>query len=64
MHRTARRPDFRPDIIGGVEGLKDDGTFVMAMCFTSEAEAREGERKLMPADMQAMMDEGQSNTTE
>ncbi len=56
--------DYRPDIIGGVEGLKDDGTFVMAMYFTSEAEAREGEKKPMPADMQTMMDEGQSNTIE
>jgi hypothetical protein len=56
--------DLRPDIIGAVEGLKDDGTFVMAMYFTSEAEAREGEKKPVPADMQAMMDEGQANTTE
>ena len=29
--------DFRPDIIGGVQGLKSDGSFVMAMYFTSEA---------------------------
>ena len=56
--------DFRPDIIGGVEGLKDDGTFVMAMYFTSEAEAREGEQKPLPADMQTMMEEGQANTTD
>jgi ribosomal protein S6E (S10) len=56
--------DFRPDIIGGMEGLKEDGTFVLAMYFTSEAEAREGEKKPMPADVQAMMDEGQANTTE
>ena len=56
--------DFRPDIIGGVEGLKEDGTFVMAMYFTSEAEAREGEQKPLPADMQTMMEEGQANTTE
>ena len=56
--------DFRPDIIGGLEGLKDVGTFVTAMYFTSEAEARKGEKKPMPADMQAMMDEGQANTAE
>jgi len=56
--------DFRPDIIGGVEGLKDDGTFVTAMYFTSETAAREGEKKPMPADMQEMMEEGQANTTE
>lgn len=56
--------DFRPDNVGGVEGLKDDGTFVMAMYFTSKAEAREGEKTPMPADMQTVMDEGQANTTE
>jgi hypothetical protein len=56
--------DSRPDIIGGVEGLKDDGTFVTAMYFTSETAAREGEKKPMPADMQEMMEEGQANTTE
>ena len=37
--------DFRPDITGGVEGLNDDGTFVMAMYFTSGAEAREGRKE-------------------
>ena len=41
--------DFRPDILGGLEALKDDGTFVMAMYFSSEAEAREGKKKPMPA---------------
>jgi hypothetical protein len=56
--------DFRPDIIGAVEGLKPDGSFVMVMYFTSEAEAREGEKKPMPPDMQAMMEEGQSNTVD
>lgn len=56
--------DFRPDILGGVEGLRDDGTFVMAMYFTSEAEAREGEKKPVPAEMQAMMEQGQANTIE
>jgi len=56
--------DFRPDIIGAVECLKDDGTFVMAMYFTSEAEARVGEKKPMPPEMQEMMEAGQSNTTD
>jgi hypothetical protein len=56
--------DFRPDIIGGVQGLKNDGTFVTAMYFTSEAAAREGEQKPVPADMQSMMEEGQANTTD
>jgi ribosomal protein S6E (S10) len=55
---------FRPDIIGGMQGLHADGSFVTAIYFTSEAEAREGEKTPMPADMQAMMQEGQSNTTD
>jgi len=56
--------DFRPDIIGAVECLKEDGSFVMAMYFTSEAEARVGEKKPMPPEMQELMEEGQSNTTD
>ncbi len=56
--------DFRPDIIGGLAGFADDGTFVQAFYFTSEEEAREGEQKPMPADMQAMMEQSQANTTE
>ena len=61
----AQRPmDFRPDILGGVAAIGDDGTFVQAIYFTSEAEAREGEQKPMPADMQEMMEQSQANTTE
>jgi hypothetical protein len=56
--------DFRPDIIGAVECLKEDGAFVMAMYFTSEAEAREGEKEPMPPEMKELMEEGQSNTTD
>jgi len=56
--------DFRPDIIGAVECLKEDGTFVMAMYFTSEAEARVGEKKPMPPEMQELMDAGAGNTTD
>ena len=56
--------DFRPDIIGAVECLKEDGSFVMAMYFTSEAEARVGEKKPMPPEMKELMEEGQSNTTD
>jgi hypothetical protein len=61
----AQRPmDFRPDILGGLAAIGDDGTFVQAIYFTSEAEAREGEQKPMPADMQEMMEQSQANTTE
>jgi hypothetical protein len=56
--------DYRPDILGGVAGFGDDGTFVQAIYFTSEAEAREGESKAMPPEMQEMMEQSQANTTE
>jgi|tagenome__1003787_1003787.scaffolds.fasta_scaffold20111135_1 hypothetical protein len=59
----AQRPmDFRPDILGGIAAIGDDGDFVQAIYFTSEAEAREGEQKPMPSDMQEMMEQSQANT--
>jgi hypothetical protein len=61
----AQRPmDFRSDILGGIAAIGDDGTFVQAIYFTSEAEAREGEKMPMPSDMQDMMEQSQANTTE
>ena len=47
----------RPDIIGDVTVIHSDGTFSDVIYFTSEAEAREGEKKEMPAEMQAMFEE-------
>lgn len=48
---------FRPDVIGSVAVEHDGGAFTMAMYFTSEAEAREGERKEPPPELKAQMDE-------
>jgi hypothetical protein len=56
--------DFRPDILGGVAAFGDDGSFVQAIYFTSEAAAREGEKRPMPREMQQMMEQSQANTTE
>jgi hypothetical protein len=56
--------DFRPDIIGGLAGIADDGSFTQVMYFTSEEAAREGEKQPMPPEMQTMMEESQSNTAE
>ena len=36
--------DGRPDVIGGLVGLTDAGAYTTVVYFTSEAEAREGER--------------------
>jgi hypothetical protein len=49
--------EFRPDVIGNLSIGHEDGGYTMVMYFTSEADAREGETKEMPPQMQAQMDE-------
>jgi len=48
---------FRPDIVGSVAAQHDGGAYTMALYFTSEADAREGERKEPPPALRAQMDE-------
>ena len=48
---------FRPEIIGSLGVAHDEGAYTMAIYFTSEAEAREGERKEPPPEVQAAMAE-------
>ncbi len=48
---------FRPDILGSLGAGHDGGAYTAVLYFTSEAEAREGERKEVPADLQGQMDE-------
>lgn len=48
---------FRPDILGTVSSMHGEGVYTMAIYFTSEAEAREGEKKEPPAELQAQMKE-------
>jgi len=42
---------FRPDVIGSVGAEHDDGAYTMALYFTSEEAAREGERKQPPPEL-------------
>ena len=49
--------EFRPDILGSLLLSHADGEYVMAIYFTSEAEAREGEQKEPPAELAAEMEE-------
>jgi hypothetical protein len=58
---SAAWADYRPEVIGGVTALHGDGGYTTAVYFTSEAEAREGERKEPPAELKALMEEEQSN---
>lgn len=48
---------FRPDILGTLMVGHEGGEWTMAIYFTSEEAAREGEQKEAPAEMQAMMTE-------
>jgi hypothetical protein len=48
---------FRPDIIGSVGVEHEGGEYTMVIYFTSEAEAREGERKEPPPALQEQMAE-------
>jgi hypothetical protein len=48
---------FRPDILGSLDVLHDDGRFTMAVYFTSEQAAREGERKEPPPEVARVMEE-------
>jgi hypothetical protein len=48
---------FRPEILGTVAVGHEGGGYTMAVYFTSEAEAREGERKEPPPELQAEMEE-------
>lgn len=57
----AQHPDewsaFRPDILGIAMSTYGDGDFTTAIYFTSEALAREGEQKELPATLRTQMDE-------
>jgi hypothetical protein len=48
---------FRPEILGNEVAMYDDGDYTMAIFFTNEAEARRGEQKEVPAELQEQMDE-------
>ena len=53
---------FRPDILGTVSVGHEGGAWTMAIYFTSEEAAREGEQKTPPPEMQEMMQEMESLT--
>jgi hypothetical protein len=48
---------FRPEILGSVSAAHDGGAYTMVMYFTSEQQAREGEKKELPPELQAQMDQ-------
>jgi hypothetical protein len=48
---------FRPEVLGSLGAAHPDNTWTMALYFTSEAEAREGEAKEPPPRLKAQMEE-------
>jgi hypothetical protein len=54
---STERAAFRPDVLGSVTAEFEDGEFTMAIYFTSEAAAREAEKKEPPPEMKAAMEE-------
>jgi hypothetical protein len=49
--------EFRPDVLGSVMIGHDDGRWTQVLYVTSEAEARENERKEPPLEFQAVMEQ-------
>jgi hypothetical protein len=54
--------EHRPDVIGGLVCLYGDGDFTQAIYFSSEAEAREGEKKPIPPEIAENFQEEQALT--
>ena len=55
---------FRPEILGTVAAGHPDGGYTVAIYFTSEADARAGERKEPPPELAAQMEEMNKLMTE
>jgi hypothetical protein len=49
--------EYRPDVVGSVQAGHEAGAYTMVLYFTSEEEAREGERKEPPPELRAQMEE-------
>lgn len=49
--------DVRPDLIGGTFAVATDGAVIEVAYFTSEAEAREGEKRDLPEEARASFEE-------
>lgn len=49
--------DYRPDVLGSLMAMHGDDAWTMAIYFTSEAEAREGEQKEPPESIREAMAE-------
>ncbi|MDO7867039.1 hypothetical protein [Nocardioides jiangxiensis] len=63
MADTRSLHEMRPDIIGASLALEPDGTFTETVAFTSEAEAREGEKTPPPPEVQRELQYAMASAT-
>jgi hypothetical protein len=56
--------DYRPDLLGGIMAFADDGSFVQAFYFTSEADARIAEQQDPPEAFRDAFAEARALVTE
>ena len=54
--------ELRPDILGRLLATGEDGEYAMVVYFTSEADAREGEKKEPPPEIRAQLEKINSST--
>jgi hypothetical protein len=54
---SSKWAEFRPDMLGSVGAEHEGGAYTMVLYFTSEEAAREGERKEVPPELKAQMEE-------
>ncbi|MEU8004594.1 hypothetical protein AB0B66_25830 [Catellatospora sp. NPDC049111] len=60
---SASLHQFRPDLIGGTVALHHDGTFTEAVYFTSLEQARAGEQRQLPPELQGALDRAEELTS-
>lgn len=56
MTDTTTLHEMRPDILGATLAIEPDGTFTETVAFTSEADARDGEKVTPPDEVRGEMD--------
>lgn len=54
---------MRPEVIGGIVGVADDGTFTETIAFTDEESARKGEQLEPPAEVQELLGQAMAGAT-
>lgn len=55
MSTTDDLREMRPEVIGGVVGVADDGTFTQTVAFTDEESARKGEQLEPPPEVRDVL---------